>query len=206
MRRTIVTGLLFILVLYSIWSAWALLSSKNTVMALREAGEDKEETINQLSLELRQARNSNGTNREEIHKFISDAFSYLSKAEASDLLKRFWVYEIKVNDYLLPANGIIAIDANDVTVVTSQRYIELGILPREMEEAGKLAAGYKLEFIETQPSNIDGTDSTTGSTVKYSFDDIPAGSTIKFKISEEHQNRLRLRTNIIQIHVERKED
>lgn len=109
MRRTIVTGLLFILVLYSIWSAWALLSSKNTVMALREAGEDKEETINQLSLELRQARNSNGTNREEIHKFISDAFSYLSKAEASDLLKRFWVYEIKVNDYLLPANGIIAI-------------------------------------------------------------------------------------------------
>ncbi|WP_391115845.1 hypothetical protein [Psychrobacillus sp. L3] len=134
-------------------------------------------------------------------QFSQDALDYLSDKELLVLAKKQWEYTLEVNGQMMPKDGEIEIQENNIEISLSERQPANNALPVEIYSKGVISGSYEkhIQDFKPAPTETYWRDGTVVTAIQYHYLEVKSGTTISFSITDELKERLGLNTTQIAI-------
>lgn len=178
------------------------------IAELQKQVNSQENTIRELQEKLQAGETGMNFSKDEIDnykRFIDSALKYLNESLLLELAKGEWGYAIKIDEKLVPVDGVAELNRSSFKVVFSERQISYPpILPIEIHNSGKISGSRfteHLKVLDYKPSSISEPAGTSVEAIVYEFTDVPKNTTIRLQVSKELKDRIGLKTDIISISV-----
>ncbi|QFF99190.1 hypothetical protein PB01_10300 [Psychrobacillus glaciei] len=134
-------------------------------------------------------------------QFSLDALDYLSDKELVVLAKKQLEYTLEVNGQIMPKDGKIEIQENNIEISLSERQPANNALPVEIYSKGEISGRYEkhMQDFNPNPTVTNWRDGTVVTAIQYQYLEVNSGTTISFSITDELKERLGLDTTQISI-------
>lgn len=131
---------------------------------------------------------------------IHDLIKEYSDTELKDLALQLWNYRLEINGGAVPSNGIVELQSDTIEVSLKESQPAYPVLPNDNFIQGQISGNYIDHLkMNSNPTETSVTDGTVVTAIHYKFEDVKAGTTISFTVTEELKKRLGLETNQISI-------
>ncbi len=175
-----------------------LVEEKETqISALQKEVEELQHSLENLELDLNYSKEEAAYYKEFLNGLIED----YTEEQKNELARGLWEYELKVNEVAVSEDGEIQIKEDIMEISIIQRQPAFPILNNDVFAKGRLSGQYHehLSNFSEEPTETYGTDGTTVTGIHYKFENLKAGATITFTITDELKERLKLTASEIRV-------
>ena len=175
------------------------------IEALEKDMDNLKNENNELKSQIQEFEEAQKTLNEETQfylDFIAKLTEPMNENYLTQIAQQQWKYSILVNDIPIQENGILEVSADTVLLTVSEEQAEFTALPSEIHSKGKISGDLfatHIKFLDSIPKNTTGSEGDNITSTTYSFNNLNEVNVINLEISDELQERLGLRSNVITI-------
>ena len=168
------------------------------IITLEQQNEELQATLENMQANLNYTKDE----AKYYKQLIDDLIKGYSDAQLKDLAVKLWDYELKINGVTVPTNGIVEIQENTIEISLVEKQPAYPVLPNEILMQGQISGNYTEHInMNATPTETYFTDGTVVTGIHHKFEDVKAGLTMSFTITEELKERLGLNTTQITINI-----